>query len=87
LKIQINIKKFILKEIKVDIMGAKDVFGANAGKVWSVLKEKGILSVGAIAKQGQLKVNEVFAALGWLGREGKIQIINDKKGIKYKLIE
>ena len=68
-------------------MGVEEVFGPNAGKVWNVLKEKGKLSAGAIAKQAQLKPNEVFGALGWLGREGKIQIINDKKGTKYKLIE
>jgi len=68
-------------------MGVEEVFGANAGKVWSILKEKGVLSASAIAKQSQLKVNEVFGALGWLGREGKVQVINDKKGTKYKLIE
>lgn len=68
-------------------MKIEEVFGTNAGKVWNVLKEKGALSASAIAKQTQLKLNEVFGALGWLGREGKIQIIDDKKGTKYKLID
>lgn len=68
-------------------MKVEEVFGPNAGRVWNTLKEKGALSASAIAKQSQLKLSEVFGALGWLGREGKIQIMNNKKGTKYKLIE
>lgn len=68
-------------------MKPEEIFGINAGKVWRVLKSKGALSASAIAKQAGLKVNEVFGALGWLGREGKIEIINSKKGTLYKLIE
>ncbi|MEM7821395.1 MAG: winged helix-turn-helix domain-containing protein [Candidatus Aenigmatarchaeota archaeon] len=68
-------------------MKPEEVFGLNAGKVWGVLKEKGPLTVSAIAKETQLKINDVFGALGWLGREGKIEIINDKKGVLYKLLE
>jgi hypothetical protein len=67
-------------------MKVEEVFGVNAGKVWNALKNKGALSAAAIAKETQLKANDVFAALGWLGREGKIEIINDKKGVLYKLV-
>jgi len=66
-------------------MRPEEIFGMNAGKVWHVLKTKGALSASVIAKETKLNLNEVFGALGWLGREGKIQIINDKKGILYKL--
>jgi sugar-specific transcriptional regulator TrmB len=62
------------------------VFGLNAGKVWHTLKSKGQLSAEAISKATKLKANDVFAALGWLGREGKIEIIIDGKGAVYKLI-
>jgi hypothetical protein len=65
----------------------EEIFGINAGKVWHVLKSKGALSPTTIAKETGLKINEVFGALGWLGREGKIQIINNKKGTLYKLTE
>lgn len=68
-------------------MRPEEIFGVNAGKVWTVLKTKGALNARKIAKETQLKPNDVFGALGWLGKEGKIQIINDKKSIKYKLIE
>lgn len=67
-------------------MKPEEVFGVNAGKVWSVLKAKGPLSASSIAKETKLKINEVYGALGWLGREGKIEIISDKKGIIYKLV-
>ena len=68
-------------------MKPEEIFGINAGKVWQVLKSKGALSASAIAKFTGLKLNEVFGALGWLGREGKIEIINSKRGIVYKLTE
>ncbi|MGC8812034.1 MAG: winged helix-turn-helix domain-containing protein [Candidatus Aenigmatarchaeota archaeon] len=67
-------------------MKPEEVFGVNAGKVWGVLKAKGPLTANAIAKEAKLKINEVYGALGWLGREGKIEIISDKKGTLYKLV-
>lgn len=67
-------------------MKPEEVFGVNAGKVWNALKAKGPLSVAAIAKETGLKQNDVFGALGWLGREGKIEIIEDKGKTLYKLV-
>jgi hypothetical protein len=51
------------------------------------LKTKGPLSSTAIAKETGLKLNDVFGALGWLGREGKIELIEDKGKILYKLVD
>jgi uncharacterized protein (DUF2336 family) len=68
-------------------MKPEEVFGVNAGKVWNALKQNGAMTANAIAKATGLKVNEVFGALGWLGRENKIAIIEDKKGVLYKLTE
>lgn len=68
-------------------MKPEEMFGKNAGKVWNSLKGKGPLSAAVISEQTKLKPNDVFGALGWLGREGKIQIINDKKMLLFKLIE
>ncbi len=67
-------------------MKAEEFFGSNAGKVWSVLKSKGALTAQAIAKEAKIKTNDVYASLGWLGREGKIEIVKDAKGLLYKLI-
>jgi transcription initiation factor IIE alpha subunit len=68
-------------------MKPEEIFGVNAGKVWNVLKTKGPLSSTAIAKETGLKLNDVFGALGWLGREGKIELIEDKGKILYKLVD
>lgn len=65
----------------------EEVFGTNAGKVWHTLKEKGALTAADIAKAAGLKLTDVFGALGWLGREGKIEILTEKKKILYKLKE
>ena len=62
------------------------MFGTNAGKVWQALKTKGALTATAIGKETGLKANEVFGASGWLGREGKVQIVNNQKNILFKLI-
>jgi len=68
-------------------MKSEETFGANAGKVWQTLKGRGTLSAKKIAELTHLKLNDVYAALGWLGREGKIQVISNKQGIVFKLTE
>lgn len=66
-------------------MNPEEVFGVNAGKVWHVLNRNGKLSVSQIAKLAKLNLNEVYAALGWLGREGKIEILREGRKIIYRL--
>jgi len=68
-------------------MNPEEIFGVNAGKIWDILKGKRGLSATTIAKKANLKPNEVYGALGWLGREGKIQIVNSKRGTRFKLVE
>lgn len=68
-------------------MKPEEIFGLNAGKVWQALKSKGPLTAANISKLTNLKANDIFGALGWLGREGKIQIISNKQGTVYKLTE
>ncbi|MDE7389308.1 MAG: winged helix-turn-helix domain-containing protein [Muribaculaceae bacterium] len=48
--------------------------GTYAGQVWQALAEADALGIKQIKKITKLKDKEVFAALGWLGREGKISI-------------
>ncbi|OYT31317.1 MAG: hypothetical protein B6U94_03545 [Thermofilum sp. ex4484_79] len=69
-------------------MKPEEVFGVNAGKVWKTLKENGKpLTARDISKASGLKITEVFGALGWLGREGKIEIIKERKKMLFKLLE
>jgi len=64
----------------------EEIFGINAGKVWKILKNSGPLSARDIANKTGLKITDVYAALGWLGREGKIEIIPPKKPGKGKTL-
>jgi hypothetical protein len=56
-------------------------FGLNAGRVWKALNERGILTESQLMEESSLRKNELFAAIGWLARENKI----NKEGICYKL--
>lgn len=51
-----------------------ETIGTNAGSVWTALNEAEALGVKQLKKITKLKDKEIFAALGWLAREGKINI-------------
>ena len=51
-----------------------DTIGNNAGCVWAALNEAEALDTKRLKKIAKLKTEkELFAALGWLAREGKIK--------------
>ncbi|MCM1294837.1 MAG: winged helix-turn-helix domain-containing protein [Muribaculaceae bacterium] len=54
-----------------------EAFGNYAGAVWQALNEAEALGIKQIKKITKLKDKEVFAALGWLARENKIEIAPD----------
>ncbi len=53
--------------------------GINAGKVWTILDEAGRMNVKDLKKISKLTDKDLYAALGWLAREGKIAF-NELKG-------
>ncbi|MBI5225363.1 winged helix-turn-helix domain-containing protein [Candidatus Micrarchaeota archaeon] len=55
----------------------EDYFGSRAGVLWACLNEHGALSISQIKRKTKLKDSEVYSGLGWLAREGKLQIIGD----------
>jgi hypothetical protein len=59
-----------------------ETIGTNAGLIWNALNEVNGLSVKQLKKATKLKDKEVFAALGWLAREGKVSIVVDAKDEK-----
>lgn len=63
-----------------------EIIGTNAGAVWAALDEAGTLSVKQLKKATKLKDKEVFAALGWLAREGKIALATDPEDEKELLV-
>jgi DNA-binding MarR family transcriptional regulator len=66
-----------------------EVIGVNAGTVWVALNEANGLGIKQLRKETKLKDKEVYAALGWLAREGKVNIEpdpNDEKEVIVTLI-
>lgn len=52
-----------------------EIIGNNAGLVWNALSANNGLSIKALKKATKIsKEKDLYAALGWLGREGKISI-------------
>lgn len=50
----------------------KESIGTNAGLVWTYLTENGNAPIKKIRKDSKIKEKDLYAALGWLAREGKI---------------
>ena len=66
-----------------------EVIGTNAGSVWVALNTADALGIKQIKKITKLKDKEVFAAIGWLAREGKVGIqVNpdDEKDLLFSLV-
>lgn len=67
-----------------------EVIGIWAGLVWNALNEADVLGTKQLKKATKLKDKELFAAFGWLGREGKITIrVNpeDEKELMVSLVK
>lgn len=59
-----------------------ETIGYNAGTVWTALNDATVLGMKQLKKITKLKDKEVYAALGWLAREGKVNIEVDPKDEK-----
>ncbi|HBG56806.1 winged helix-turn-helix domain-containing protein [Proteiniphilum sp. UBA1028] len=59
--------------------------GINAGKVWTVLDEEGRQKVKDVKKTTKLTDKDLYAAIGWLGREGKITLEEIEKELYISL--
>jgi len=60
--------------------------GTNAGKVWTVLDEAGRQNVKEVKKTTKLTDKDLYAAIGWLAREGKISLEEIEKELYISLI-
>ena len=49
--------------------------GIDAGRLWSVLNEEGLKSPKELKKLIKMTDKELYAAIGWLAREGKLVFI------------
>lgn len=62
--------------------------GTWAGEVYKALElqETRMLGLKGLKKATKLKKDELMAALGWLGREGKISLTTDDEDVVVTLI-
>lgn len=58
-----------------------DTIGRNAGAVWAILNNAEAMGTKQLKKDAKIKTEkELFAALGWLAREGKIMFAESEDG-------
>lgn len=51
-----------------------DTIGMNAGLVWNALNDAEAMGLKQLKKVTKLKEKELYATIGWLARENKIDI-------------
>ena len=56
--------------------------GNNAGLIWNALNANGKMTETKLKKETALGSAEFYTALGWLAREGKLNVETEVKGAK-----
>ncbi len=56
-----------------------ETIGAAAGKIWEYLDKNGATSVSKVTKETGISKNDAQRAIGWLAKEGKLNIEMDKR--------
>jgi len=64
---------------KLDDTNLTGKIGRDAGKIWKLLVTEGKVDTIYISKLTKINKRDTFSALGWLAREGKIQIKKRKE--------
>lgn len=56
-------------------MVSKDDTGEVAGKIWNHLNDNGEVTVATIVRETNLTRSDVDQGIGWLAREGKVEVV------------
>ena len=59
--------------------------GETAGLVWNFLRSNGECSLSALEKRVEAPRSIVNMAVGWLAREGKIEVKDEKRKVRISL--
>lgn len=67
----------------------KKTIGTNAGIIWNLLNNNEKWDVGRLMEKSGLTESEIYAAIGWLARENKVEIEQtpDNKHYFYLIVE
>lgn len=63
----------------------ESLFGINAGIVWKALNQNGSSNIRNLVKTTSLSREEIYGALGWLGRENKLVIEQKGRAVVFSL--
>lgn len=63
----------------------QEEIGTVAGAIWNTLNAKGELTLAQLKKQVKAKEPVMDWAIGWLAREGKILIRQEKRTVRVRL--
>ncbi len=66
-------------------MNLNSEVGETAGKVWHALNDNGPLTLAQLKKKFNGSGELVSLALGWLAREDKVEIVQEKKNYRIAL--
>ena len=66
-------------------MDLKYAVGETAGKIWQVLTTEGPQTASQLKKKVSSSGDMVNFALGWLAREDKIEIVQEKRNFRVQL--
>lgn len=64
-----------------------ETIGSWAGLVWNALNAAESLTFKQVKKETKLKEKELYAAIGWLGREGKLNITEAEGEFSLSLVK
>lgn len=64
---------------------SKNEIGINAGVIWNLLLENGRMSVTEIAERTNYEDKYTSLAIGWLAKEGKIDLMDTERGLLVEL--
>ena len=59
--------------------------GETAGKIWTVLNEKGAMTLKQIKKAAKINEKDFYLGLGWLLREDKLTIAEESSETTFEL--
>jgi len=66
-------------------MDIREEVGETAGKVWQLLSRDGPHTLSQAKKKLDVASQLLDFAVGWLAREGKVDVSQDKKDIRVQL--
>lgn len=68
-------------------MSEVQAIGEAAGRVWDFLRSNGKSSLSAVEKGVKVPKPVVNMAIGWLAREGKLELSQEKRSVQVWLTE